>query len=272
MKDLVNSEWFLLITGLASIFGVFQAIYSIRKELKSHLLHRRRWRILLVASAGILVAVGIRMYHQSPATNRPFNRKSNSIARDRNYSIGSVSCRNPPLSAMLNYWPVTYDSPAEYCHDYQAVDARFATDDGQYSQNEEEWEQGRLAHIGDALYILVWINNGAGDNAEEINPGYGIARNVQLTTETDGESGTLHYVNVRFSGDNSNTVVSRFKIITEEQARLEVIPLSGQMRNYTGNEILKDKLEVGNNTISVGDIKPLFSDGRFIRFTIRVVN
>lgn len=271
MKDLVTSEWFLLITGLASVIGLLLAVYAIRKELQSHLLHRSRWRIVLVASISILVAVGIRLYFQSPATNKPSNRNSNHSARDRNYSIASVNCRNPPLSAILNYWPITYASPAEYCHDYQAVDARFATDDGQYSQTQEEWEQGRTAHVGNELYILIWINNGAADNAEEITPGQGIARSVQLTTETETEPGALHYVNVRFSGDNTNTVVSRFKIITDEHERLEVVPQSGQMRDYTATKLLKGNFEMGNNTISVGDINPLFSDGRFIRFSVRIV-
>jgi hypothetical protein len=272
MKDFVTSEWFLLITGLASILGLALAVYSLRAEFRSRLLFRwRRWQILLLASLVILVAVGIGLYLVRPATNKPTTRNSNYRGKDRNYSIESVHCRNPPLSAILNYWPVTYSSPAEYCHDYQAVDARFTTDDGQYSQTQDEWEQGRTAHVGNELYILVWINNGASDNAEEINPGQGIARNVRLTTETETEPGTLHYIYVRFSGDNTNTIESRFKIITDEHEHLEVVPLSGQMRNFTASEILKDKFEMGNNTFSVGDIKPLFSDGRFIRFRVKVV-
>lgn len=181
-------------------------------------------------------------------------------------------CRNPPLTATLNYWPVTYSDPAETCHDYPPVDVRHVGAD-RYSKSRDDWDDGVKAQTGDELYVLVWINNGAADNAERFLPGRSIARNVKLVTEVDQQlASSLHFVNVQFAGDNTNTVNSRFKIITAANERLEVIPSSGQILDYVGSEVLKTNLEVGNNTIVVGDIKPLFEDGRFIRFKLRVVS
>lgn len=282
MKELVQSAWFLLITGLASVVGLLLGVYALRRELQSHsLIRKSRWRIVVLVSCIILVAIGLKTYFSSnmptAPTNDESNRNSNQSnrsstkkARSTDDSIASVQCRNPPLSAMLNYWPVTYSSPAEYCHDYQAVDAGLV--DGALSQDQEDWENGLTAHAGDAIYVGVWINNGAADNAEEINPRFGIARNVRLTTETETSPGTVHYVKVRFSGDNTNTVDSRFKILTNADERLEVVPLSGEIRNHRSNSILKQSFDVGNNTIPIGDMRPAWKDGRFIRFTIRVVH
>jgi hypothetical protein len=181
-------------------------------------------------------------------------------------------CASPPETATLDYWPVTYSSLAEDCHDYQSVDARLVGDQYNYSQSQEQWEQGLDAHAGNEIYVSVYINNGAADNAEELHPGQGIARNVRLTTEIDKEPSAVHYVKVRIVGDNTKTVINQFKINTEPQGRLELIPKSGQARNYNTEKVLADNLDVGNNTFLVGDLPPKFKDAVFIRFTLKVVN
>jgi hypothetical protein len=89
-----------------------------------------------------------------------------------------VNCSNPPEVASLNYWPVTYTSPAETCHDYPLIQARFA--DGDYARTREDWERGLTAQVGNEIYVLIYINNGAASGAENINPGRGIATNVRL--------------------------------------------------------------------------------------------
>jgi hypothetical protein len=192
------------------------------------------------------------------------------LPASNNTGVQSVQCRNPPVTATLNYWPVTFTSPAEFCHDYPPLDVRLV--DGDYSHNKEEWENGRTAHVGSELYVLVWINNGASDDAERISPGHGIARNVVLTTEVDTDAGKEHYISVRFFGENTNAVASKFRIETADNERLEPVPQSGQVRDYSATKILKDKLEVDNKTISIGNLNPLFSDGVFVRFQIRVVS
>lgn len=184
----------------------------------------------------------------------------------------AVSCPKPPVKAALNHWPVTFASPAELCHDYASVDARLVGDKETYSHSQEEWERGLTAHAGDEIYVVIYINNGAADNAEEINPGFGIARGVRLTTEVDGERAATHYVNVQFAGDNTNTVVNRKRINTAPNERLEVVPKSGAIFNYTATEILADGLDVGNNVILVGDFLPKWEDSRFVRFRLKVTS
>ncbi|MCU1264853.1 MAG: hypothetical protein JWM21_1171 [Acidobacteria bacterium] len=178
-------------------------------------------------------------------------------------------CENPPSTARLNYWAVMYSGSSEPCHDYPSVDARLVNSD-HYSRNREEWEGGLTAHLGDEIYVLVYINNGAGDNAEQENPGYGIARDVRLTTSVDAHPGNNHNVRVEFAGSNTNTVVNQFKIITPEGARLEVMPMSGETYSYIGSLISKG-LDVGNATVLLGDLPPKWQSSIFIRFRVRVV-
>lgn len=185
------------------------------------------------------------------------------------FSSKSTDCPNPPLTATLNYWPVTYSSPAEACHDYPTVDAGI-TKEGHGSRSQEEWERGLTARSDDEIIVLVYINNGAIDEAEEINPGRGIARNVRLTTEINPEPNSIHYINVRIRGDNTNVVSSKFKIMTAVHERLEVVPQSGSIYNYKGSELIATDIHVGNNTISVGDLPPKWKDSIFVRFRLKV--
>ncbi len=189
----------------------------------------------------------------------------------RHYKAHRVTrCQSPPLTAMLNPWPVTYAGIAELCHDLPALDARLV-DSQNYSQSREEWERGLATQIGNEFYVLIYINNGAADNAEEINPGRGIARSVRLTTEVPVDDANFHYIKTSFGGTNTNTVVSQFKITTDPHGRLEVIPRSGEIYNYVGTELIAGNLDVGNNTIDIGDLTPKWQASRFIRFRVKVV-
>jgi hypothetical protein len=188
----------------------------------------------------------------------------------RSKSVGG--CSNPPLTATLNYWPVTYITRAESCSDYQSVDGRLVGDQYNYSQSQEEWERGLTARSGDEIFIAIYMNNGAADNAEKINPGMGVARNVSLTTEIDTEPSALHYVRVRFAGDNTNTVNNSYKINTPGNERLEVVPKSGEIRDYQTTKVLATELDIGNNTISIGDLPPKWEAAIFLRFRLKVVS
>jgi hypothetical protein len=178
-------------------------------------------------------------------------------------------CLDPPETATLNYWPVTYVDHREPCHDFPPIDARLVKKEG-YSRNREEWERGLTAHAGDEIYAVVYINNGAVTNAEHANPGMGNARNVRLTTEVRPEEGDVHYINVRFAGDNTNSVSGSFKITTAEHERLEVVPRSGEIIDYNLQTVSKG-FDVGNNVVNVGDFEPKWETSRFIRFKLRVV-
>jgi len=178
------------------------------------------------------------------------------------------NCPNPPVKATLNPFPTTYVSPAEFCKNYPAVDVRFATESGRYSQNEEDWKDGIKVKVGDELYVLVYIDNGA---ANSLPLSETLARNVKVTTIIDTTTGSKHLVSVSFAGENTNTVSASFPIYSQQDSLLEIIPNSGEIRDFLATTILKDKLQIGNNTIDVGDIAPGFQTDLFIRFKVRVV-
>jgi hypothetical protein len=182
-----------------------------------------------------------------------------------------VLCENPPTTATLNFWPVAF-VPGVACHEYPPVDARLVGTD-HFSLSREEWERGLVAKKGDEIYVSIRINNGAISNAEQLNPGRGIARNVRLKTAIAQESSEIHYVEVEFAGDNTNTVVSRFKIATRELARIEVLPNSGELFNPVTLNLTSKDFDVGNNTLVIGDLPPKYdgSGGVIIRFRVRVV-
>ena len=177
-------------------------------------------------------------------------------------------CPDAPGTATLNPFPVTFSSPAENCKNYEPIDVRLATEDGKYSQNEEDWKDGIRAKVGDELYVAMYVDNGAANNLPLRAT---LARNVKVTTGVDTLPGTVHLVSVSFAGDNTNKVSASFPIFTEPNSYLEIVPNSGQIRNFTATEILKDKIQIGNNTIDIGDLAPGFNTDLFIRFTVKVL-
>lgn len=180
-----------------------------------------------------------------------------------------VECENAPSIATLNFWPVAF-TPGVTCHEYPPVDARLVSAD-HYSRSREEWERGLLAKKGDEIYVRIYINNGAIYNAEQINPGRGIARNVLLRTAIAQDSSEIHYVEVEIAGYNTNTVVSRFKITIGEHERIEVWPNSGEIFSDESGKLIAKDLDVGNNTVVIGDLPPKWDGGVVIRFRVRVV-
>jgi hypothetical protein len=176
-------------------------------------------------------------------------------------------CPNPPEKATLNPFSITFQSPAEFCKNYAPIDVRFATETGQYSQNEDDWEDGIKAKDGDELYVLSYIDNGA---ANSLPLSVTTARNVKVTSTVETKVGSTHMVSVSFAGENTNTVSASFPIYTEPNSFIEVVPNTGQIRNFTATEIKSDRFQFGNNTIEVGDIAPGFETDLFVRFMIRV--
>jgi hypothetical protein len=181
-----------------------------------------------------------------------------------------VECQKPPDIATLNFWPVAF-TPGVWCHENAPVDARLVGPDHYYSRSREEWERGLVAKKGDEIYVRIYINNGALYDAEQINPGRGIARNVRLRTAIAQDSSEIHYVEVEFAGDNTNTVVSRFKIAIGEHEKIEVLPNSGEIFNFESDKLVSKDLDVGNNTILIGDFPPQKGSSVFIRFRVRVI-
>jgi hypothetical protein len=181
----------------------------------------------------------------------------------------AAHCGNPPVQPILNYWPLTFKSPAEFCHDYPLIEARLATPEGKYPSSQEELLAGLTAHAGDKIYVLVWLNNGAANRG--LTPGSALARNIRLTTETDGAKGSTHFIKVAAFGDNVPSVYGRVRINTRSDERLEIVPKTGEVRNHTANKILLAGFSMGNNTIRIGDLEPDFSAGLFIRFVVQVV-
>jgi WD40 repeat protein len=176
------------------------------------------------------------------------------------------SCSDPPLKAELNTFALTFSSPAFLCSNYPPLDLRLVKD-GWYSKSEAEWKQGRTGKEGDEIYASVYISNVAANNP--VLP-ESIARNVQLTTSVDTIVGAEHRVSVKFGGTNTNAVSVSLPIKTGPNDYLEIVPHSGQIRNYTTTKIIKDEIQIGNNTILVGDIAPGFETDLFLRFTLRV--
>jgi hypothetical protein len=180
-----------------------------------------------------------------------------------------VNCSNPPNTASLNYWPVTYQSPAETCHDYPLVQARFA--EGDYARTREDWERGLKAPVGKEIYVLIYINNGAATDAENLNPGRGIARNVRLKTQILASGNGVNRVEAIVFADNARSINGSYTITTDDvNARLELIPSSGGIFDYVAKPI-KENIDIGNNTILVGDLSPTWDDSKFIRFRLRVI-
>lgn len=175
-------------------------------------------------------------------------------------------CINPPVNPALNWWPVTYSTPAEICHDLPLIDGR--TINGEFSQSKEDLLDGLTAHNGETVNLLIWISNGAANN---LDPAVTLARNLSVTTSTDTSLGTKHYIKVAVAGDNVETIYGQFIINTNPNEWLEIIPKSGQVLNYTSDKLLSERFDMGNNTVKIGDLRPNWEDGLFIIYGVRVV-
>jgi hypothetical protein len=125
--------------------------------------------------------------------------------------------------------------------------------------------------LRDEVYVAIYVNNGAADLGGQYDPSIAVAKNVVISTNTDTGTGSTHYIEVTASGDNIDTVYGRIKINTSPNERIEIVPSSGQIRNFTADRIVASGFEMGNNRIDIGDIKPFFQESLFIRYTVRIV-
>jgi hypothetical protein len=181
----------------------------------------------------------------------------------------AAHCLNPPIKPVLNYWPISYANPAEFCHDYPLVDARIAKPDKQYSLSKEEFDAGVTAHVGDEIYVLVYVNNGVANVG--LDRGASTAKNVTIAFRTDTQPGPIHFIEVSAGGDNVETIYGSKKINTSANERLEIVPNSGQVFDHVAKRLLAEKLDIGNNGLKIGNLGPEFSDALFIRYLVRVV-
>lgn len=118
--------------------------------------------------------------------------------------------------------------------------------------------------------MLIYINNGAATNAENINPGLGIARNVRLKTQIVAESNGVNRIKAIVTADNAKSIEGSYTITTNDvQARLVLIPSSGGIYDYVAKPI-RENIDIGSNTILVGDLSPTWDDAKFIRFRLKV--
>jgi|GEM_PF-3206602 len=185
-------------------------------------------------------------------------------------SARAVVCSGAPDHAQLNVFPLTFQSPAEFCHDYAPIDARLATDSGQYSQSQADYDDGLTAHDGDQVYVLSWIHNSA-DNVG-VSDSQTLAHDVAISTTVPTSTGTDHIITTHFAGSNTNTVNGSFTIHTAADEHLEVVAGSGQERNFTADQILNSGFDMGSGqTFNIGDQHACFEHGVFVRFTIKVV-
>lgn len=175
-----------------------------------------------------------------------------------------MNCDNPPASACLNCFPVAYGRITG-CNDFALIDAKIRGEE-HYSINEEDWKNGIAAHSGDEIVAIIQINNGAADNAT-INP---IAKNVLIQFEVDNEPKLLHFIEVKVKSDNTNNLEGRFKILTAENERLEIISNSGEIHDLFGNKLLSG-INMGNNILNIGDLRNRWEDAIFISFIIKVI-
>ncbi len=198
--------------------------------------------------------------------------------RTANESASAVTCDGAPTQPTLNLYPLTFQSPAEDCHDYPALDARLATETDHYSQSQADLDNGLDANEGDEIYVLSYIHNGATNVG--LPDSETTAHDVAISTNVPTSEGTTHTITTSFGGSNTNTVNGNFTIHTPAGMRLEVIPNSGQLRNHKGVVILDSGFDMGNTSpykidkhdgAPAGDLRACFEHSVFVRFKVKVV-
>lgn len=182
------------------------------------------------------------------------------------------TCPNPPTTATFNHWPVTYeDEDTPECHDYRAIDAAKYVQ-GQravFSQSESDWQNGLQLNAGEQGVALIYIHNGAANN---LPTNQTIAKNVKITTQTDTSVGSKHTIKVTFTADNAATFTESYTVHTPSNAKLEVLPNSGQMYDYLANPVAgQGNLNIGNSTFHLGDLQACFEYSLFFSFKFKVV-
>ena len=295
MKTFVQSEWFLLATGIASVAGLLLYLYDRYRAQPRTKKAKVRTIVAIVFAAAIIASLAVRSYLRESAKSveapksiaqptdinladeiaasrkmPPRNTATPVYRRFRTKHGFAFECLHPPNRAVIDYWPVSFTDPAEACHDFPIIDARLVTG-GRYSQSEDEWKKGLTAQIGDEVFVVIYLNNGAAEIGGQYDPAVAVAHNVSVTTNTDTTAGRSHDIAVKVMGDNIETVYGRFKINTGDNGHLEIVPNSGEVIESTGSKFLHAGFAAGNNTVNIGDLRPYFEEALFIRYRVRVV-
>ncbi len=187
------------------------------------------------------------------------------MALNTNSAKALTNCTGAPTAPTFNPFTITYTD--EDCKDYPAIDARLA-DGGQYSQNQQDWDNGLDARNGDEVYVLMYVHNGATDVGLPVDPHE--MHNVKVATEVPTNTGTRHTLRTTFTANNAATYTKSFTINTAENEKLEVINGSGELYNYQ-NQKIGSGFNVGNTTYTIGDLRACFKYSLLIRFKVRVV-
>jgi WD40 repeat protein len=187
------------------------------------------------------------------------------ISKAREQNLLQPACTPVPIVATLNPFPTSFINPVPPCHNFSTLDARIVESGDSYSGNEVVRGLGRDARIGETVRVRIYLDNGAANNmpAEQA-----VARNVKVTSWLES-SGSEHKIGVSLKSDNTNSISETFAVRTEPNTLLEVVPQSGQIRDWQ-NQLLKDSVELGGNTYSIGDLSPGFETDLFLYFDVRV--
>jgi uncharacterized repeat protein (TIGR01451 family)/fimbrial isopeptide formation D2 family protein len=183
-------------------------------------------------------------------------------------SARAVVCDNAPTVPTMNPYPLMYASQQEYCKDYAPLDARLVNG-GSYSQNAQDLANGLNAQEGDEIYVLSYVHNGATNVG--LPTSQTTARGVSITTNVPSSAGTTHVITTSFGGTNTNQKTGNFTIHTPAGMKLEVVPGSGQIRNHTADQILRQGFTMGAGAYQIGDLEACFDKSIFVRFTVKVV-
>ncbi|MDQ3817778.1 MAG: hypothetical protein M3362_08815 [Acidobacteriota bacterium] len=272
------------VAGLAGIgallaFTVFREI--LRKNFFPKLTRSQGYRVInrliaasLVVSSLCIAAWCIVMLHSRDTESNEDTHKQRLIDSPDYVTMPdppqNPGCPNPQERAVLNYFSVSYTNPAEPCHDFPALSARVIRG-GKYPQNQQELEKGVTARAGDVIRVRVYVHNGAAPIGTD--PNLTTAKNVMLVTRADSDIGPIHYIKIRFGGDNTNFESRTLTVMTSAREQLQVIPSSGQIRDYLNSDsLLRSDFDIGNNVVELGDIEPCWKHSLFVYYDLKVVS
>ena len=124
------------------------------------------------------------------------------------------------------------------------------------------------AVIGDQINVVIFIVNDANEKGLAAET---VAKNLRLATTLDTNVGKTHPISVSFRGDNTNTVESTVYINTHSESVLRIVQSSGRMFDGFSPDPVNLYFNVGNNTISFGDLPPGHGERFYVVFSVAVV-
>lgn len=162
----------------------------------------------------------------------------------------------------FNPFPVNFGSIAGTdCTDFPVVAAR------PVNSTPSDYTQNLNAEVGQEYYVRMYVHNGA---AQGLDPAQTTAKNVRVASSITPANGTSYTVNVNLTADNAASKFGQMGINVPSGATLEIVGGSGEIYNHLGG-LLESGLNIGNNTISLGDMEACFEFSKQIRFRVRVV-